>query len=140
MAELNYPVRILGPRGLVAGNAGVSFTQTAPVPRISAISRDFRLAGQTDGTWTDRVMFKAAPTSPEQPFANALVWVLRRADGYLAWSGFSDANGYYTASRLENGVDYVALGIDPRDASRIPVDGPGLFKTVGSGPFTVPLA
>ena len=85
-------------------------------------------------------MFKATPTSPEQPFANALVWVLRRSDGYLAWSGFSDANGYYTASRLENGVDYVAVGIDPRDAARIPPGAPGLFKTVGAGPFTVPAA
>ena len=140
MAELNYPVGILSSHGLVAGNAGVSFTQTAPVPRTSAISRDFRLTGQTDGTWTDRVMFKATPTSPEQPFMNALVWVLRRADGYLAWSGFSDANGYYTASRLENGVDYVAVGIDPRDAARIPPGAPGLFKTVGAGPFTVPAA
>ena len=85
-------------------------------------------------------MFKATPTSPEQPFANALVWVLRRSDGYLAWSGFSDENGYYTATRLENGVDYVAVGIDPRDAARIPPDAPGMFKTVGAGPFTVPLA
>ena len=85
-------------------------------------------------------MFKATPTSPEQPFANALVWVLRRSDGYLAWSGFSDANGYYTASRLENGVDYVAVGIDPRDAAHIPPGAPGLFKTVGAGPFTVPAA
>ena len=85
-------------------------------------------------------MFKAAPTSPEQPFANALVWVLRRSDGYLAWSGFSDENGYYTASRLENGADYVAVGIDPRDAARIPPGAPGLFKPVGAGPSTVPLA
>lgn len=139
MAELNYPVRILSPRGFAAGNAGVSFTRVAPVPRASAIRRDFRLTGQTDGTWTDRVMFKATPTSPEQPFANALVWVLRRADGYLAWSGFSDASGYYTASRLENGVDYVAVGIDPRDASLIAPGQPGKFKTVGAGPFTVPL-
>lgn len=140
MAELNYPVGILSSRGFVAGNEGVSFTQPASVPRTSAISRDFRLDGQTDGTWTDRVMFKATPTSPEQPFVNALVWVLRRADGYLAWSGVSDANGYYTASRLENGVDYVAVGLDPRDAARIPPDAPGMFKTVGAGPFTVPLA
>ena len=140
MAELNYPVRILSPRGFVAGSAGVSFTRAAPVPRARAIRGDFRLVGQTYGTWTDRVMFKATPTSPEQPFVNALVWVLRRADGYLAWSGFSDASGYYTAAGLENGVDYVAVGIDPRDAARIPPGAPGLFKTVGAGPFTVPAA
>ena len=140
MAELNYPVRILSPRGFVAGSASVSFTRAAPVPRARAIRGDFRLVGQTDGTWTDRVMFKSTPTSPEQPFAKALVWVLRRSDGYLAWSGFSDENGYYTASRLENGVDYVAVGIDPREASLIPPGAPGKFKTVGAGPFTVPLA
>ena len=139
MATLAYPVRPVA-IGKVAGAAAPEFVRGAPQYPRGGAARDFRLVGDSRGTWTDRVMFKATPTSPEQPFADALVWVLRRSDGYLAWSGFSDANGYYTASRLENGVDYVAVGIDSRDAARIPPDAPGLFKTVGAGPFTVPLA
>ena len=139
MATLAYPVRPVA-IGKVSGAAAPEFVRVAPQSIRAGVARDFRLVGYSLGTWADRVMFKATPTSPEQPFANALVWVLRRSDGYLAWSGFSDANGYYTASRLENGVDYVAVGIDPRDAARIPPDAPGLFKTVGAGPFTVPLA
>ena len=139
MATLAYPVRPVA-IGKVSGAAAPGFVGGAPQSIRAGLARDFRLAGDSRGTWTDRVMFKATPTSPEQPFTNALVWVLRRADGYLAWSGFSDANGYYTATRLENGVDYVAVGIDPRAAAHIPPGAPGLFKTVGAGPFTVPAA
>ena len=124
----------------VQGNPAHSYASPAALPATARALRDFRVLGDSDGTWTDRVMFKATPTSPEQPFAGALVWVMRRADGAMAWSGFSDASGYYTAAGLEKGVDYVAVGIDPRDAARIPPDAPGLFKTVGAGPFTVPLA
>lgn len=140
MAELSYPVGIDRSLGIFAAGAVPPAFTLARLEPTAVFAKDFRLVAASGGTWTDRVMFKAAPTSPEQPFANALVWVLRRADGYLAWSGFSDANGYYTASRLENGVDYVAVGIDPRDAAHIPSGDPGLFKTVGAGPFTVPLA
>ena len=123
----------------VQGNPAHIYNQAASLPAMARALRDFRVLGDSDGTWTDRVMFKAGASAPEQPFAGALVWVLRRADAALAWSGFSDASGYYTATGLERGVDYVALGIDPRDAARIPPGAPGLFKTVGAGPFTVPL-
>jgi hypothetical protein len=58
-------------------------------------------------------MFKATPSSPESPFANGRVWLLRLADGYKAWEGWSDAGGYYTATGLELGVEYIAVGIDP---------------------------
>lgn len=124
----------------VQGNPAHIYNQAASLPAMARALRDFRVLGDSDGTWTDRVIFKAGASAPEQPFAGALVWVLRRADAALAWSGFSDASGYYTATGLERGVDYVAVGIDPRDAARIPPDAPGLFKTVGAGPFTVPLA
>ena len=124
----------------VQGNPAHIYNQAASLPAMARALRDFRVLGDSDGTWTDRVMFKAGAGAPEQPFAGALVWVLRRADAALAWSGFSDASGYYTATGLERGVDYVAVGIDPRDAARIPAGAPGLFKTVGAGPFTVPLA
>ena len=123
----------------VQGNPAHIYNQAASLPAMARALRDFRVLGDSDGTWTDRVVFKAGAGAPEQPFAGALVWVLRRADAALAWSGFSDASGYYTATGLERGVDYVALGIDPRDAARIPPGAPGLFKTVGAGPFTVPL-
>ena len=67
----------------------------------------------TTGTITDRVMFKATPSSPESPFAQGRVWLLRLVDGYKAWEGWSNAAGYYTATGLELGVDYIAVGIDP---------------------------
>ena len=67
----------------------------------------------TTGAITDRVMFKATPSSPESPFAQGRVWLLRLADGYKAWEGFSNAAGYYTATGLEVGVEYIAVGIDP---------------------------
>ena len=121
------------------GHAFVAPTGILGAHTVGRLLRDFRLTGDTHGTWTDRVVFKATPSSPEQPFANALVWILRRMDGYMAWAGYSDANGYYTATGLENGVQYVAVGIDLRDAAHIPPGDPGLFKTVGAGPFTVPL-
>ena len=75
--------------------------------------RDFRHLVPTTGTVTDRVMFKATPSSPESPFAQGRVWLLRLADGYKAWEGFSNAAGYYTATGLEVGVEYIAVGIDP---------------------------
>ena len=75
--------------------------------------RDFRHLLPTTGTVTDRVMFKATPSSPESPFAMGRVWLLRLADGYRAWEGWSNQAGYYTATGLELGVDYIAVGIDP---------------------------
>lgn len=139
MAELNHVTRVEGPVPRVSGAPASSFTRASEV-RPVYFPREFRFGPGVAGEWTDRVMFKADAGAPEQPFATALVWVLRRSDGTLAWAGFSDANGYYTATKLEPGVDYVAVGIDPRDAARIPAGAPGLFKTVGAGPFTVPLA
>lgn len=78
------------------------------------------------GVISDRVMFKATPTAPESPFALGRVWLLRLADGYKAWEGWSDANGYYTATGLELGVEYIAVGIDPYRT----------HKATGAGPVT----
>jgi hypothetical protein len=106
MADLSYPVGVVG---LVAGRG-----------------RDFRHDLPTHGQISDRVMYKASPSSPEAPFAKGRVWLLRLADGYKAWEGFSDAAGYYTATGLEVGVEYIAVGIDPyRD-----------HKATGAGPVT----
>ncbi len=139
MAALNYVTRVEGPVPRVSGAPASSFTLAREV-RLTWLPRDFRFAPGVAGEWTDRVMFKADAGAPEQPFATALVWVLRLSDGFLAWAGFSDANGYYTATKLEPGVDYVALGIDPRLAANIAPGQPGKFKAVGAGPFTVPLS
>jgi hypothetical protein len=96
------PVRLLGPSG----------------------SLDMRQLNPTTGVVTDRVMFKATPSSPEQPFAQGRVWLLRAFDGFKAWEGWSDAAGYYTATGLEVGVEYVAVGMDPQRN----------FKATGAGP------
>ena len=83
------------------------------MPALGHTQQDWRLRLPTTGQITDRVMFKATPSSPESPFAKGRVWLLRLADGYKAWEGWSDAAGYYTATGLELGVEYIAVGIDP---------------------------
>lgn len=76
---------------------------------------------------TDRVMRKTE--AGELPFKDGRVWLLRLADGFKAWEGFSDADGYYTATGLELGVEYIAVGIDPyRDN-----------KATGAGPVVATL-
>ncbi len=82
-------------------------------PVVGRLLQDFRTGQPASGVITDRVMFKATPSSPESPFANGRIWLLRAADGYKAWEGWSDAGGYYTATGLELGVEYIAVGIDP---------------------------
>lgn len=86
--------------------------------------QDYRQAVPTTGQVRDRVMVKHTPSAPETPFAGARIWLLRLADGYRAWEGRSDQDGYYTATGLELGVEYVAVGIDlARD-----------HKATGAGP------
>ncbi len=86
--------------------------------------QDFRLLLPTAGQVRDRVMVKLTPSAPETPFANGRVWLLRLADGHKAWEGWSDAAGWYNATGLELGVEYIAVGIDPyRD-----------HKATGAGP------
>lgn len=104
------PVSLAGHLQGMASMFFVSARLTAPVGRALP---DFRHAAAATGVITDRVMFKATPSSPESPFANGRIWLLRLADGYKAWEGWSDAGGYYTATGLELGVEYIAVGIDP---------------------------
>ena len=82
---------------------------------VASSARDLRLASPDAGSGViaDRVMYRATPESPEAPFATARVWMLRCADGYKAWEGWTDAAGHYTATNLEPGVEYIAVGIDP---------------------------
>lgn len=125
MADLVYPASPQDPPGHVAGRAATIYTGTATVPLPGRLLRDLRLLISTSGTITDRVMLKVNATT-EQPFVNGRVWLLRLADGYKAWEGWSDAAGYYTATGLEIGVDYVAVAIDPARN----------HKTTGAGPVT----
>lgn len=103
MAMLPYPVQFVGPM---------------------RAARDFRHLADTSGEIADRVMIKASPTAPESPFVNGRVWLLRLADGLLAWQGYSDAQGRYRATGLEVDEAYVAVGIDTT----------GQHKAVGAGP------
>ena len=85
---------------------------------------NFLMPGDGVGMVRDRVMVKLTTSAPESPFAKGRVWLLRLSDGYKAWEGWSDADGWYTARGLELGVEYVAVGIDPyRD-----------HKATGAGP------
>ena len=114
---------------VVQGAAPPDFCGGWPLPPLAASRRDFRHA-DSSGAITDRVMYRATPTSPEAPFANGRVWLLRLADGYKAWEGWSDAQGHYTATGLEAGVEYVAVGIDPCRN----------YKATGAGPVVAPAA
>lgn len=87
---------------------------------------DFRLPGDTTGTVTanNRVMVKAGPDAPETPMPGARVRLHRMQDGYCAWQGISDSNGYYHASGLEVGLTYIPIAIDLS----------GTYECVAAGP------
>lgn len=106
------------------GMAGMQFSGLLSPPSLQRLARDFRHTNPTLGVIADRVMFRASAASPEAPFASGRVWLLRAADGFKAWEGYSDAQGYYRADGLELGVAYIAVAIDPW----------GNHKAVGAGP------
>lgn len=80
---------------------------------VGSLLQNFYTGKLASGVISDRVMFKATPSSPETPFALGRVWLLRLDDGAKVWEGWSDASGYYTATGLDLGVEYIAVGIDP---------------------------
>ena len=82
-------------------------------PAVGRLLQNFYTGKPASGVISDRVMFKATPSSPETPFALGRVWLLRLDDGAKVWEGWSDASGYYTATGLDLGVEYIAVGIDP---------------------------
>lgn len=124
MATLSYPIGIADAAASVAGALRPAYTGARVQDATAAAARDYRLLADTRGTVSDQVLYRATPTSPEAPFANGRVWLLRLADGYKAWEGWSDAQGRYTATGLEVGVEYVAVGIDPHRH----------YKATGAGP------
>lgn len=104
------------------GLAGV-LLPTTPQPAQAAIialgvasgeGRDWRFAVDNDGTITNnnRVMVKPEPTAPEVPHPGARVRLHRLLDGYCAWEGISDAEGYYWPRGLEVGLWYYPVAID----------------------------
>jgi hypothetical protein len=113
VADLSYPVSLRIPLA-IAGELASRFTVAQLAPQHLRSLRDFRLVSDTHGTIShnNRVMVRPSPTEPEQPFAGARVRLHRLADGYLAWQGQSDANGYYWPTGLEIGVEYVPVAID----------------------------
>lgn len=125
MAQLAYVARAVGLAGAMPSvTLPPSLIRASSVGLASSVGRDWRLVGDTSGTIRDRVMVKLTPSSPESPFASGRVWLLRLTDGYKAWGGWSDAQGWYSARGLEVGVEYIAVGIDPyRD-----------HKATGAGP------
>ena len=105
--------------GFVAGGTLVLSVQLyvplslVGTPVVGSLLQNFYTGKPASGVISDRVMFKATPSSPETPFALGRVWLLRLDDGAKAWEGWSDASGYYTATGLDLGVEYIAVGIDP---------------------------
>lgn len=124
MADLSIPAEPVGDLGTVQGRAVAVFAGLAPMEQLPATIEDYRYIRAATATITDQVVLKSG--AAETPFVLGRVWLLRLADGFKAWEGWSDANGYYTATGLEVGVDYVAVAIDPLRN----------HKTTGAGPVT----
>ena len=124
MAHSAYPTGPVGLSGHIQGRAPMRFQRVVSLSEPGHLLGDRRILNPTTGTISDQVVVKAGGI--EIPFANGRVWLLRLADGYKSWEGWSDAAGYYTATGLELGVEYVAVAIDPLRN----------FKTVGAGPVT----
>jgi hypothetical protein len=126
MALLAYPLQLTGPLLAARGKARAAYTKARPAPAPTRLARDWRLVADTTGTvaTNNRVMFRAQPSDPEAPFAGARVRLHRLADGYCAWQGASDAQGYYWADGLEVGVAYYPIAIDLL----------GQFEVVAAGP------
>lgn len=122
MAYLAYPAVAVATPVVVQGAAVSRYTGTAVVGDPTSSRQDLRHLRPTNGTISDVMVLKTA--GGEVPFVNGRVWLLRYADGFKSWEGWTDAAGAYTAHGLETGVDYVAVGIDPTRQ----------HKTTGAGP------
>lgn len=122
MADLAFPTLLVTATPSAPGRASARFT-TTQVPPQPLRSLDRRHLRTTTGTISDQVVLKTSATT-EIPFANARIWLLRAADGYKAWEGWSDATGHYTATGLEIGVEYVPVALDPTRTHKTTAAGP----------------
>lgn len=122
---MSVPVLTPLPRpGVLQGVPAERFAGFSGPHYLQRLRQDLRHVNSTTGVIADRCMFKASASSLEAPFPGGRVWLLRALDGFKAWEGHSDAQGYYRAEGLELGVAYIAVAIDPW----------GNHKTVGAGP------
>jgi len=117
MALLATPNALLGLAGATQGTLPPTSYHAALWGLASdlwATSRDWRVTTPTDGTIAanNRVTYKASDSTPEVPFAGARVRVYRLTDGFLAWQGTSDAQGWYHPRGLEVGEKYYPIAID----------------------------
>jgi len=110
---LSYDAFLLVPAS-VAFQAATAFVGAAQAPTPVRSEQDWRFVADTTGTiaTNNRVMFRASASDPEAPFAGARVRLHRIPDGYCAWQGTSDANGYYWSTGLEVGCEYYPIAID----------------------------
>ena len=122
MADLAYPASSAPGPGFIQGRAPERYTTAEQAQAPGHAAQDFRFSRSTTGTITDQVVVKAGAV--EVPFFNGRVWLLRLADGYKAWEGWSDAAGYYTATGLELGVKYIPVAIDPYGNQKATAAGP----------------
>ena len=86
--------------------------------------QDFRHPGPTDGVIENFIKVRESSAAPEVPFANAIVWAIRRLGGQLMWSGVSAADGSYRANRLLRDEEYIVIGIDPTGTHQATAAGP----------------
>lgn len=115
MEYLSYPSVPVGLAGLVLpATAPSPYSGARPVAQVLRSGRDWRFAAVNNGTIRDnnRVMVKPDSTSPEVPMPGARVRLHRLLDGYCAWEGTSDAQGYYWPRGLEVGLAYYPVAID----------------------------
>lgn len=122
MADLSYPAAPVPALGAIQGREPARYTAVGRMPVPAGLLQDLRILRSTAGTITDQVVVKV--NGVEQPFPNARVWAERLADGRKAWEGWSDASGYYTATGLEIGVDYIMVAIDPTRTHKATAAGP----------------
>jgi hypothetical protein len=122
MADVATPTALLPVPGAIQGRAPQTYIGVAPLAAPGKVLSDLRNFRPPTGTISDVVVLKSGAT--ETPFVNGRVWLLRAADGWKAWEGWTDAAGAYTATGLELGVEYIAVGIDPLRN----------HKTTGAGP------
>ena len=128
MAALSYSAREVGLTGAVPPQSLAPLAHIAlkPLGLASGLGKDWRITGDTSGTVRDnnRVMLKTDPSAPELPFVGARVRLHRLSDGYCAWQGHSDAQGYYWPRGLEVGVAYYPVAIDLNGAHECDAAGP----------------
>lgn len=124
MADVSTPTASAPTPGAIQGRVSLRYIATAALAAPGALRSDLRNFRPPSGTITDQVVLKSGAT--EVPFVNGRVWLLRYADGWKAWEGWSNATGHYTATGLEIGVEYVPVAIDPTRN----------HKTTAAGPVT----